>query len=266
MRMKKLLLKLLMALCVFAPVVASAANVSLDMTAASAYQWRGQTLNDEAVVQPSLTMSTDYGLSFNTWGSFNLTDRLGSESQKEFTEVDLGVSYRLPIKALDLTVGVTDYEFPHTVVVSEDQEGRIQAAGSYPGTREASVTIGKEDFLLAPSASVYYDFDEANGFYGVVAIGPSLDLIQDKLSAGLVLSLGAGSEDYNEYYFGKDAAALNDGTVKANLSYTISKSLSVSGYVQFTKLLDASIENAARQIYFNDGEMWVGGVTGSYSF
>ncbi len=251
--------------CVFAPA-ARAAEGELKVDAVSAYLWRGQALNDEPVVQPSLTVSTDYGLSFNTWGSYNLTDNLGPDADKEFTEVDVSASYAVPVKVVDLSVGVVDYEFPHTIVVTEDEEGRIAAAKAYPGTREASVTVGKSDFVLAPSATVSYDFDEANGFYGVFSLNPSYDLIADKLTAGLTVSVGAGSSEYNKFYFGEDSDALNDGTAKASLGYTLTKSCSVGAYVQYSKLLDSAIEKAAKDIYFNDGEMWLGGANVSYSF
>ena len=66
----------------------------------TAYVWRGQVLNDESVLDPSLT--TTFGdWSFNTWGSFDLTDNHKKEG--EFAEIDLTLSYAVP---LDGPVGV----------------------------------------------------------------------------------------------------------------------------------------------------------------
>lgn len=255
-----------LALCSIAllPLVAGAAEASLDAQVNSAYLWRGQLLNDEAVFQPSLTVSTDYGLSFNTWGSFNLTDSLGEDADQEFTEVDLTVSYALPIEAVDAEIGVAEYVFPHaTTVVFAEDESTI-AAVSYPDTREVFARLGLKT-LLAPTLYVAYDFDEAEAFYGSIGVSHGVD-VTEAFNAELALSLGAGDSDYNLYYFGIDDEALNDATATLTLTYAISESVSLGGYVTYMKLVDSDIEDAADATYFNDGDEVVGGGTLSYTF
>jgi hypothetical protein len=244
------------------PTTLKAAEASLELPVNSAYVWRGQVYNNEPVFEPSLTVSTKYGLSFNTWANFNLTDNLGKDSEKEFNEVDLTVSYDLPLEILDLTVGVVEYTYPHQTIQDDDDSVRAS-----PGTREVYVTVGKEDLPLSPSAGVYYDCDEVNGVYGLVSVRQDFEVTKE-FSIDATLSLGAANTDYNEAYFGLDDNALNDGNVKVGASYTLNESLSFNGYVMYTYLLDSSIRDAAKanDAYFNKGDILSGGVSLGYNF
>jgi len=243
-----------------------AAEANLDLPVNSAYVWRGQVLNNEQVFQPSLNVSAENGLSFNTWASFNLTDSLGKDLEREFSEVDLTGSYDIPIKIVDLTVGAAEYLFPNQTLVTANEDGTTTSA-SVPSTREAFVTVGKEDLLLSPSASVYYDFGQVNAFYGLVSVSQGYE-VSKELSLSATLSIGAGDSDYNKYYFGVDEAKLNDGNAKLGASYAFNKSVTLSAYAMYTYLLDSSIRDAAKEnaAYFNKGDILSGGVSLGYSF
>lgn len=244
------------------PVHLKAAEANLDLPVNSAYVWRGQVYNDEPVFEPSLTVSTKYGLSFNTWANFNLTDSLGKDSEKEFNEVDFTVSYDVPVEGMDLAVGAVEYTYPHQTV--QDDDGNTRAT---PGTREVFATVGKKELPLSPSASVYYDCDEVNGFYGVASMSQGFEVTKE-LNVDVTLSLGAADADYNETYFGVDDYALNDGNIKVGAGYAFSESLSLNGYVMYTYLMDSSIRDAAEEnsAYFNKGDILSGGVSLGYSF
>ena len=195
------------------------------------------------------------------WGNFNLTDKLGSSQDKEFNELDPTIAYTLPVKAASVQVGLVQYTFPHQTIVDSATN-----TTAYPGTHEAFVTVGL-DTILKPNAKVYYDFDQANGFYGQVGVAHSIDLLKD-LSLDLSASVAAASSDYNKYYFGVDDNALNDGNVTAGLTYKLSDAWVLGGYVQYARLLDSKIRDAANDstAYFNKNDMVVGGVHASYSF
>ena len=242
-------------------MVAQAAEGEVDIAVNSEYVWRGQVLNDEAVIQPSITVSTDYGLSFNTWGSFNTSDALGEKTDKEFTEMDLEVSYALPVEAVNMEIGVGEYTFPHSEEMTE--EGGFAFS---EGTREVFFSIGV-DKVVSPSVKVSYDFDEAEGFYAVAGLDHNIGLIEDTLDLDLGLFAGFASSDYNAYYYGVDDDALNDGGVSLTLNYAVSEAFSLSANLQYVKLLDSDIEDAATEYYLNedDGETF-GGVTACYTF
>lgn len=252
-------------LCVVSLLSASAgiaAETSLDLPVNSAYVWRGQVLNNEAVFQPSLTVSAENGLSFNTWANWNLTDSLGENAENEFNEVDLTVSYDVPVEIVDVTVGAAEYTYPNQT--TEDTEG---TAFALPSTREAFVSVGKEDFPLSPSASLYYDFGAVDAFYGVLAICQSFEATKE-LSFDVTLSVGAADSDYNTYYFGVDDAALNDGNAKLGATYAFNDSITISAYAMYTYLLDSSIRDAAKEndAYFKKGDIVSGGASLGYSF
>ncbi len=234
------------------PATLQAAEANLDLSVNSAYIWRGQVLNDEPVFQPTVTVSAENGLSFETWANWNLTDSLGKSTEHDFNEIDLTVSYDIPVEVVDVTVGVSEYAFPNQ---------------TEPSTREFFMTVGKADFPLSPSASVYYDFEEVDGFYGTASIAHSIEATK-KLTLDASLSIGIGDSDYNNYYFGIDDVALNDGNAMMGVTYAFNESLTVSGFAMYTVLLDSDIRDAASEsdAYFKKGDIFSGGVSLGYSF
>ena len=259
--------RIIAALCVASLLPATAgiaAEATLDLPVNSAYVWRGQVLNNEAVFQPGLSVSAENGLSFNTWANWNLTDSLGKNSENEFNEVDLTVSYDVPVEVVDLTVGAAEYEYPNQTVEAADE---TSSAFALPSTREAFVSVGKEAFPLSPCASLYYDFGAVDAFYGVLAISQGFEATKE-LSFDVTLSVGAADSDYNTYYFGVDDAALNDGNAKLGATYAFNDSITISAYAMYTYLLDSSIRDAAKEndAYFKKGDIVSGGASLGYSF
>jgi hypothetical protein len=246
------------------PLAAGAADATLQADVLSAYVWRGQVYNDEIVVQPSLTAETDFGLSFNVWGNFNATDRFSPETEREFAEVDLNVAYSRKVSFVTLGIGYYEYLYTHQTALDDVTSNAVPVAG----TREVYACAELEDIILAPALTVYYDFDEVEGFYASLGISHTFDLTTE-LSIDLSASIGAADAEYNNAYFGINEDALNDGNVKAAVSYALTESLDLSGYVQYTKLLDSDIEDAAEAEdsgYYNDGDVISGGGSLAFSF
>jgi uncharacterized protein (TIGR02001 family) len=242
-------------LVVLAGAVAGAAEAEVSADVVSQYVWRGQVLNEEASLQPSLTVGLPGGFSVNVWGSMNLTDEGSSaedglDTEFKFIELDLTLSYALPLgedAPISAEVGVVQYTFP-------------EGGGS---TREAYLSIGA-NLPLSPTATVYYDFDAVEGWYGSFGLGHAFEL-GEAVSLELGASVGYADSEYNEVYFGTAEDALNDLTASATLTYTVSESLSVSGLVQYFTLLDSSIQDGAKELY-GDDQGFVGGGRVTYSF
>jgi hypothetical protein len=108
-------------------------GVSVDVPVLSAYVWRGQVLNEDAVLQPGLT-GTIGGFAVNAWSSLNLD---GTDTDGEFTEFDWTVSYSQAVGPVELGLGVVQYTFPNSTL--EDEDGVVSA---YPGTVEVFVSAG----------------------------------------------------------------------------------------------------------------------------
>jgi hypothetical protein len=254
MTMKKSITKVIfITACTLLGFTAHAAESSLDVAGFSSYVWRGQVLNDEAVLQPAFTTTTDFGLSLNAWGNIDLTDQF--DNRGEFSEVDLTASYALPLKGpVGVEVGVVEYLFP--------KEGNFEEHHDVD-TREIYGKVSA-DVISAPTLSVYYDFDEVDGAYASLGVSHSFELIET-LSLDIAGSIGGATADYNDYYFGEDSAALNDSNVSGGLTYSPTETLSFSGVVQYTWLLNEAIRDGAKEIYGKKDHPFVG-VSASYGF
>jgi uncharacterized protein (TIGR02001 family) len=204
-------------------------SVSADITVASKYVWRGLVLTDDPVLQPSLTV--DYkSLNLNVWGNTDLTDVNGTPG--EINELDYTLSYSFAVNKVNLDLGVIQYTFPHT-----DFEPTTEIYGS-----------AGLDMLLSPAVSIYYDVDEVNGLYGTLGISHSFSLgeVYKGITPSLDLSgsIGYGSSNYNEGYFGVHSSGLVDLLMTATLSVPIDEHLSVGPFVSFSQVLDSDLKDA----------------------
>lgn len=98
----------------------ASADVGVTMDFASAYVFRGVTLNDGPVVQPGIEASgfevpEEYGsVAFGAWGNYDINDYAsGAVAGSSFQETDWYVSYGLPtiVSNLDLSVGYCEYSY-----------------------------------------------------------------------------------------------------------------------------------------------------------
>ena len=234
-------------------------SVGVDVPVLSAYVWRGQVLNDEAVAQPGLT-GTIGGFSVNAWSSMDLTD--AQDSSGEFDEMDWTVSYAKTVGKFELGAGVVQYTFPNSTIATQADDGTTTVE-DYPGTVEVFASVGV-DVPLAPTLAVYYDVDEIEGLYAVASVGHSFALM-DKVGLDLKASLGFGDADYNAGYFGLDDAALNDLTLSAALPIALTENLSLTPSIGYVMLPDSDLEDAAKAAY-GEKDCFYGGVALSLAF
>ena len=240
---------------------ATPVSASLDLPVLSAYVWRGQVLNDKTVVQPSLTVAKD-GFSLNTWANFNGAGSYCGDNNQKFSEIDLTASYSRSVGPASLGVGVVQYTFPNQTLTVVDDVSTSSAA--YPSTYEVYASAGLPGIPLAPTLTVYRDLDAIDGFYATLGISQSFALC-DKASIVGSASIGAGDEDYNKGYFGKDQAALNDAVLGLALPITVLDNLTVKPAVSYIFLPDSAISDAADAVYGNQDQL-IASITASYVF
>jgi uncharacterized protein (TIGR02001 family) len=257
--------KMIMMMLAGSAVITGTAAHADDITAdiASAYVWRGQVLNDEAVLQPGFTLETPVGVYLNTWANMDLTDKF--DNSGEFTEVDLTLGYTLPMpedSIVGVEVGVIEYLFPKEGDWSADSsEGAVK--GYDADTRELYAALAV-DSLLSPSLSVYYDCDEVSGWYVTAGIAQGFDLT-DLLSLELGVSVGWASERYNKAYFGVEDNQFNDMNIGGSLAYAVSEEISIGAGAAYTFLLDSKIRGAAKESY-EDKDAFYGSLNLAYVF
>jgi hypothetical protein len=239
-------------------------SASLDLPVLSAYVWRGQVLNDEAVVQPSLTVSKG-GFAINWWANYNLTDEVTGDAN-EFSEHDISVSYSgtCPLTGADMTLGIVNYDFPNQSTVTAEGNAALVA-----DTRELYLIAAFSAVPLAPTLSVYYDFKEADGFYGSLGISHSVELT-DKASLSLAAALGAADKDWATFYYPdvkEQDAGLTDWNVSASVPITLCDSLTLTPGVTYAALIgDAkdTVDNTG--IYYGDTDQVIGSLKATYAF
>ena len=228
-----------------------------DINLLSAYVWRGQVLNNEAVLQPSATI-TKGGFAINLWGNYNYTDRATGKS-REYSEIDLTVSYSRAFGPVTLGAGCIEYLFPNQTLVDANGVGT-----GYPGTREVYLSASLPGLPVVPSLTVYYDYGEADSLYASGSLAYTAKF-NDALCMNLNASLGYGAEGYNSFYFGINEAALNDGNIGVSMTWTVCPNLSLTPAYQYTMLVDQDIESAAAVLY-KDRDQSVFSVKATFTF
>ncbi|MBN1268518.1 MAG: MipA/OmpV family protein [Kiritimatiellae bacterium] len=248
--------------------VAQASDVTVDVL--SAYVWRGQVLNDEAVLQPAFTAETPFGLYFNAWGNVDLTDQ--NDQSGEISEIDLLAAYALPLgeeAPVSVEVGVVTFTFPKegdcVLEITDEVTGETtsETVAEDLDTSEAFINI-EGNCPLTPALSVNYDFDQAEGLY--VSLGVSHEIeAGEQVALSAEASLGYANGDYNEYYFGVDDDGLNDANVSLGATFAATEAVSLGAKITYTWLPDSDIEDAADLFYY-DTELFYGGVNLTYTF
>lgn len=179
---------------VTAAVPALGLEGSLDAAVLSRYLWRGMTLNDRPVLQPSLTLAHG-ALEATVWASVDLTDDQGHRYQD--TEIDYALSYTFDLPRVALAVTAYTYTYPHT---------------GYAATTEVWASATWKT-VLEPTLTVVRDVDEVDGTYLLLTASQPLGLLRSRSSDGLVLSVNVGHGDraYAAGYFPtSDVAGVTD--------------------------------------------------------
>lgn len=202
-----------------------AAEVSASADFASAYIWRGATVNDGLVFQPGAAISglpipEQYGaVTLGTWANYDIAENVNGES--EFSEVDYYLTYTLPVKAVDLSATYTEYTYPHGA--SAD--------------REVAFTAGKAigETGLYPSFTVNYGVDGAieQDWYIQGGLAYSRDLTD-------AVSLSAGVKA--AYAIDDDGAdGFNDATASLGLAYALTENWSIKGSLNYVAQLNDEV-------------------------
>jgi uncharacterized protein (TIGR02001 family) len=200
-------------------------DFGLDFAFVNKYVWRGILLTDGPVFQPAATLGYK-GASINIWGNLDLDNV--NDNAGEFNEIDLTLDYTHAIKEFSLSGGLIYYDFPNT---------------EFRSTLELYVAAGV-DILLQPSISVYFDVDQAQGIYGTLDLSHSFDLADSdsvSCSVDLATSVGLGSSQYVDFYFGVDNAAFTNFYAEVSVPVTILDTVTVTPYGGVTMVLDNTL-------------------------
>ena len=234
-------------------------TVSADVSLQSAYVSRGEVISDHLVAQPQIVVSK-LGFNIGVWANDELTDR--SIGHRGFSEIDLMLNYELPVKPVDVFVGIIEYEYPD--VLSETLEDGTQVQVATSSTREVFLTVAWSNPWLTPGVEIYYDFGEADGFYADGMLEHEFDMAPG-LTFTPGVSGGWGSRNFNEYSYGADLNALIDGNLYVQLEYTWNNGVKLGADIVYTWLWDGEIRRSAKEVYMDNRQLY-GGATLTYDF
>jgi Bacterial protein of unknown function (Gcw_chp) len=224
----------------------------------SKYIWRGQNLQDDGAVQPSINFT--YGnLTGSIWGSVEMS-KINNNSG-EITEVDYSLDYSDAIPGLEgvgYSIGVINYQFPNTKV---DDTTELYAGVSL-------------DWLFSPSFTYYHDVDEVKGgSYLLFGFGHSFESIGEIVSGvpvgmDISASFGWGNKTYNKAYWtggtGTNSGGLNDFVLSIAFPMEFSNGWSLAPSLNYVTLLDGDIRDANG--FSKDDSFFFAGVSLSKSF
>ncbi|MGD2081086.1 MAG: hypothetical protein PVJ36_08155 [Nitrospirota bacterium] len=221
-------------------------SASADASVMSNYVWRGLKLSDSWVVQPSVSFGYG-GFGANLWANYD-------GDTKEANETDLTLSYATSFDKVGLEVGYIYYALEG---LNDTQE--LYASVSY-------------DFVVSPSLTFYYDYDEGTGGYLVLAVDYGRDL-SDKAS----LSVGAsGSYLFDNNVVGVDATGaeysdFHNGEIYASLDFAVTENVTISPMLAYSFPLSDDAEDMMKATSLavsgdDDSDIVYGGVNVSVSF
>ena len=232
-------------------------SLSLDTSISDKYVWRGQTLNDEGVNQGSVDFSYDTGdmgtFGINIWYNMDLdnenNDTNNNTGAMEISEVDYTFYWEKSYGDFTLGAGHIYYDFS------------MVDAGA---TREVYVSLAY-DTILSPSLTVYYDYEDVDGFYVDFSIGHSFDLEVAGMSLDLGAHIGWSDDDMSSAYYAGDGGGFSDYSLSAGLNIPVGDSITITPSIMYYALLgDANDgQNAAGN---NEDDDFVFGVNVNFSF
>jgi hypothetical protein len=223
-------------------------SVDLTLPYYSKYISRGAITVDDPVLQPGVTVA-GYGFSFNVWGNYNLTDKIGKKNK--FSEVDLTGEYAFEFGDFSFPLGVVHYLYPNM---------------TQPNTTELYAGVSYK-WIVTPTLKVYQDVGDVHGQLVNLTLAYPQELCKPHKDVVCSLQANAGldwgSSDYNKYRYnaGVDESAFIDTSLTLGLPVKLWDALTVTPSYTHVFLMDSSMKDA---FGYSDKGFW--GLTLTYSF
>lgn len=203
----------------------------VDLQIRNKYVWRGAVFNTDPVLWPDLWINWN-GITFCTWGSFDLTDT--KQKQLQLTDLAFYLDYTHVIGPITPTIGFVLYTYPGSAYGS-----------AFPTTGELYLKMGGDLKFIQGFLNLNYDIIEAKGIY----ISPSVSkgFAFGPLGATLMLSGGLADGKHNVYYYGLDKTCLTDFGASLKLNYlppgNLSKFLTITADINLSLIIDSELKD-----------------------
>jgi len=153
----------------------------LDIPFSTQYVWRGLELNHQSVFQPAVRLN-DQGVEVEAIGNMDLTGSNGNRGK--FTRWIYRAGLARRSREGEVALSYIYYD-------NEDV--------GYPKTQEVALEV-RWGYPFFVGADVYWDFDNASGFYFNSSMGMLIDI--GPLRVIPRVGIGYATKKYQEFYFG----------------------------------------------------------------
>ncbi|MBE9535973.1 MAG: hypothetical protein IMF07_02235 [Proteobacteria bacterium] len=201
------------------------------------YVWRGQNLGDDGVVQPSIHSTKD-NLTLNIWSNYDL-------KRNRNNEVDVTLNYSVESEGMSIDAGYIYYALKDA---DDTQELYISAA---------------LEMYLAPTVTLYLDFDEGDGGFLVMSVGHDISLDEDSslhfgASASLNIENKVMGGEFTNWY---------NSELTASYTMNIAKNVILEPKMAYSFALSNDAERAIRSASVdNDDKEFYAGVNMTMNF
>jgi uncharacterized protein (TIGR02001 family) len=191
-RMKRIVIIMLAAVLSGTAMAENDVSVTLSADLASAYLFRGATLNDGAVLQPAMEVG-GLPITLGVWANLDIDDFDGALNEGQISEIDIYATYALPVDGL----AITYYEY------------------TYPGSgaendREIELSYKISACPLAPTVKVFYGIDGGldDNLYAEIEFSRDIEA-SDNVTLGLGATVGYTDPDEGESGFSHYIASVS---------------------------------------------------------
>lgn len=230
------------------------------------YMWRGQRLSTGAVIQP--TIGVTYGsVGMNLWANYD-------QHKKETTETDFTLNYATSFDKIGLEAGYIYYSLNADDNSQPIYDNVDPVSTIYRDTQEVYVKVSY-DYVVKPSVTWYYDFDEGTGHYILMSLDYSKSL-NDDASVAAYARAGYLMDNYYVGYNWKDKENKTDreeysdfhnGELGVSASMKVNKDITVTPLLAYSfPLTTKGKEGMQNTSYARDSEQIYGGITASLGF
>jgi hypothetical protein len=212
------------------------------MRIASAHVFRGQTMTENAVFQPSIAVGLPSKLggstTFRAFGNLDLTDHAGQAwfddgHAGEFTQIDLTASQTLRLGPADVTAGLIQYTWANNSTFP---------FVPFPNTGEVFVQVAAEWAGLRPAITLHRDIDEVEGLYARADLSHDLLLSRD-VRLQIAAWLGWSDDEHGRWLYRTATSGLADAGLEARLCFDLDPVTSL----QVTAAGSTIVDDAYRQ-------------------
>lgn len=200
----------------------SSATLAADFV--SAYVWRGITLNDGPVFQPSVEVRYA-GFGVNVWGNLDIDDYHGALESGEFSEIDFTLSYSAGLGAFDLEAGYIEYTFPGGEIWADRElylDGGLDLGGG--------VSLG---------AAVFYNTD-VRGIYAAFGLGYKM-AVTPTFGMEASVSVGAAQKRMIKFMADGRRGGWHDINLSLGASYDLGGGAGLSAFATYVESLDTGV-------------------------